>query len=107
MSARAPAASAKPRVTPVARYLWVLAALLALLTLSAAAALLKLGTFNTVLALGVSVAKTLLVMGIFMHESEARQLTRIAAALGFVWLAILICLALTDFMTRVPVLPPW
>jgi len=57
--------------------------------------------------LGVSVAKTLLVMAVFMHESEARRLTRIAAALGFVWLAILIGLALTDFLTRVPVPPPW
>jgi cytochrome c oxidase subunit 4 len=46
-------------------------------------------------------------MAVFMHESEARRLTRIAAALGFVWLAILIGLALTDFLTRVPVPPPW
>jgi cytochrome c oxidase subunit IV len=107
MSAAATVSSAKPRVTPMRRYLWVLAALLALLALSAGGALLKLGTFNTVLALGVSAAKTFLVMAIFMHESEARRLTRIAAALGFVWLAILISLALTDFMTRVPVPPPW
>lgn len=107
MSAAATVPNAKPHITPVRRYLWVLVALLALLALSAGAALLKLGAFNTVIALGVSVAKTLLVMAIFMHESEARRLTRIAAALGFVWLAILIGLALTDFMTRVPVPPPW
>jgi caa(3)-type oxidase subunit IV len=49
----------------------------------------------------------LLVMAVFMHETEARSLTRIASALGFVWLAILITLALTDFLTRVPVPPPW
>jgi len=107
MSTAATVSNARPRVTPVRRYLWVLAALLAFLALSAGAALLKLGVFNTVIALGVSVAKTLLVMAVFMHESEARRLTRIAAALGFVWLAILIGLALTDFLTRVPVPPPW
>jgi cytochrome c oxidase subunit IV len=107
MSTAAATPNARPRVTPLRRYLWALAALLELLTLSAGAALVKLGVLNTVIALGVSVAKTLLVMAIFMHESEARRLTRIAAALGFVWLAILIGLALTDFLTRVPVPPPW
>ena len=85
----------------------MLAALLALLALSAGSSLFKLGMFNNILNFGVSVAKTLLVMAIFMHETEARSLTRIASALGFVWLAILIALALTDFLTRVPVAPPW
>ena len=42
-----------------------------------------------------------------MHETEARRLTRIASALGFLWLAMLIGLALTDYLTRVPVPPPW
>jgi caa(3)-type oxidase subunit IV len=46
-------------------------------------------------------------MAVFMHETEARSLTRIVSALGFVWLAILITLSLTDFLTRVPVPPPW
>jgi len=96
-----------PRITPVRQYLWVLAVLLALLALSAITARFRLGTLNTVLSLGVSVAKTLLVMAIFMHESEARRLTRIASVLGFLWLAMLIGLALTDFLTRVPVPPPW
>jgi cytochrome c oxidase subunit 4 len=62
---------------------------------------------NSILNFGVSIAKTLLVMAVFMHETEARSLTRIASALGFVWLAILITLSLTDFLTRVPVPPPW
>lgn len=89
-------------VTPVKRYLWVLAALLALLALSAGSALLKLGTFNGVINLGVSVTKTLLVMAVFMHETEARKLTRLTSALGFLWLAILIGGALLDFLTRPP-----
>lgn len=96
-----------PQVTPLRRYLWVLAALLALLALSAGTALLKLGTLNTVIALGVSVSKALLVMAVFMHETEARRLTRMASALGFLWLAILIGLSLTDFLARAPIPPPW
>ncbi|MEO8809646.1 MAG: cytochrome C oxidase subunit IV family protein [Rhodanobacter sp.] len=94
-------------VTPVSRYLWVLAGLLALLTLSAGSALFKLGTLNTVLNMGISVIKTLLVMLFFMHETQARRLTRLTSALGFLWLAMLIGFALTDFLARVPVPSPW
>lgn len=100
-------APAGPHVTPRPRFLWVLAALLALLALSAGSALLRLGAFNSVLNLGISVAKTLLVMAVFMHETEARKLTRLASALGFVWLAMLIALTLLDFLTRARVPPPW
>ena len=87
-------------VTPLRRYLWVLTALLLLLALSAGTALFKLGVFNGLINMGVSVAKTLLVMAVFMHETEARKLTRLASALGFVWLSILIGLALLDYLTR-------
>ena len=100
-------APATVHVTPLRRFLWVLAALLTLLALSAGSALLKLGAFNTVLNLGISVAKTLLVMAVFMHETEARRLTRLASALGFVWLAMLIALMLLDFLTRLHVPAPW
>lgn len=93
--------------TPVRRYLWVLAGLLTLLALSAGSALLRLGTFNTVANLGISIAKTLLVMTVFMHETSARSLTRLTSALGFIWLALLIGLALVDFMTRIPLPAPW
>lgn len=97
----------KPRVTPVHRYVWVLAALLTLLAVSAGTALLKLGPFNTVLNLGISVLKTLLVMSVFMHETEARNLTRLTSALGFIWLAFLLSLSLLDFLTRGTVPAPW
>jgi caa(3)-type oxidase subunit IV len=96
-----------PHTTPLARFLWVLAALLGLLTLSAVTALLRLGVWNSVINLAVSVTKTLLVMAVFMHETEARKLTRLASALGFIWLAFLIALALLDLKTRTPVAAPW
>ncbi len=98
---------AEPPVTPLSHYLWVLAALLALLTLSATSALIKLGTWNTVINLGIAAIKALLVIAVFMHETEARKLTRLTSALGFVWLAMLIGLALFDFLTRSLVPTPW
>ncbi len=98
---------AATHITPVSHYLWILAALLSLLALSAGSALIKLGSFNTVINLAISVLKTLLVMAVFMHETEARNLTRLTSLLGFVWLAMLIGLALFDFITRTAVPAPW
>ncbi len=95
------------RVVPMARYLWTLLALLALLATSAGSALLKLGALNTVINIGISVTKTLLVMAVFMHETEARRLTRLTSTLGFIWLAVLFALMLTDFLTRTVVPAPW
>jgi len=94
-------------ITPVRHYLAVLATLLALLSLSAISALFSLGYWNTIVNLAISVIKTLLVMLFFMHETEARALTRTTSALGFIWLAILIGIMLTDFLARSLVPPPW
>jgi caa(3)-type oxidase subunit IV len=44
---------------------------------------------------------------VFMHETEARALTRLASALGFLWLSMLLTLALLDYLTRSPVRMPW
>lgn len=96
-----------PQVTPVRHYLWTLAALLTLLALSAGSALFKLGALNSVLNIIISITKTLLVMAIFMHETHARRLTRLVSAVGFVWLAILIGLTLSDFLTRTKIPAPW
>ena len=93
--------------TPIARFFWVLGALLTLLALSAGSALLRLGPWNTVINLAISVTKTLLVMAVFMHETEAKTLTRLVSALGFIWLTMLIGLALLDFKTRSGVPAPW
>lgn len=96
-----------PHIVPVRRYLWVLAALLLLLSLSAASALLKLGVWNPTINMAISVMKTLLVMSVFMHETAARNLTRLASSLGFIWLAILLTFSLLDFLTRPVIPPPW
>jgi cytochrome c oxidase subunit 4 len=94
-------------IMPVRRFLWVLAALLGLLAVSAGSALLRLGVWNPIINFAVSVTKTLLVMAVFMHETEARRLTRLVSALGFIWLAMLMSLSLADFLTRSPLPPPW
>lgn len=85
--------------------LLVLAALLALLLLSAGTALLPLGVFNTLSNLGIAAVKALLVLLFFMRLKYSDPLLRIVAGIGFAWLAILITLALADVLTRTPLTP--
>lgn len=94
------------RPPSLAAHLWVLGALLLLLALSAGSALLPLGVFNTVANLGIAVTKALLVLAFFMRLRWDNPLLRIVASAGFAWLAVLIALALSDVLTRTPLLVP-
>lgn len=96
-----------PKIKPISLYVWVLVALQVLLLISVGTSFLNLGIFNTVIRLAVAVASALLLMVFFMHESRARALTIMTSALGFIWLALLVGLALTDFTVRVLVPAPW
>ncbi len=79
--------------------------MLALLTLTVFGAYQPLGSFNTVLALTIALAKALIVLAIFMELRERHALTIVFAGAGFFWLAIMLWLALADFVTR-PDFPP-
>ena len=80
-------------------------ALLALLGLTIGFAYLRLGSFNTPLALTIATMKALIVAAIFMELRERASLTIAFAGAGFFWLGILLWLAFTDFATR-PEFPP-
>jgi cytochrome c oxidase subunit 4 len=58
-----------------------------------------LGAFNTVAALGIAVFKALLVMLFFMHVRETRLAFAVVLG-GVFWLAILLALTMSDFLTR-------
>jgi cytochrome c oxidase subunit 4 len=74
--------------------------LLGLLAVTVFAAYQPLGTANTVLALAIAFSKALLVLAIFMELRERNALTIAFAGAGFFWLAIMLWLALADFVTR-------
>ncbi|HEX7368695.1 MAG TPA: hypothetical protein VF284_00250 [Rhodanobacteraceae bacterium] len=57
--------------------------------------------------LTICVAMAFVLMVFCMHLHRATGLLRLAASVGFVWLAIMIGLMLTDYFTRVNVPPPW
>lgn len=87
-------------VVPHRTYYAVFGSLLALLALTVAAAEINLGALNVVVAMTISVAKALLIVLFFMHVWYGRSLIRLFAVAGFVWLAVLISLTMSDYLTR-------
>lgn len=55
---------------------------------------------GTIIALTIAVTKAVLVVLFFMHVRYSSRLTWIVIASGFLWLAILISLTLSDYLTR-------
>ena len=81
-------------------YFAVFGALLVLTFATVAVAYVDLGPLNTIVALTIAVAKGLLVILFFMHVRDSEKLVWLYAAAGFVWLALLIGLSLSDFVSR-------
>jgi cytochrome c oxidase subunit 4 len=87
-------------VVPRRIYFAVFAALIVLTATTTAISFLDLGPWNTVVALGIAFVKATLVVLFFMHVKYSPRLTQVTIAGGLFWLAILIGITLSDFMTR-------
>lgn len=87
-------------VAPLGLYFAVFGALLVLTGLTVAVAYADLGTFNTVVALGIAFVKATLVALFFMHLwwTERLNALGVLAALGF--LVLLLAVTLGDYMSR-------
>lgn len=95
---------------PVRTYLAVFVSLLVLTGLTTTVAYIDLGhttigrshviEWDTVAALAIAVAKTLLVVLFFMHVKYSPKLTKLVIVAAFFWLAIMIALTLSDVLTR-------
>ena len=87
-------------IVPRKVYFAVFAALIVLTATTTAVSFLDLGPWNTVVALGIAFLKATLVVLFFMHVKYSPPLTQVTIAGGLLWLAIMIVLTLSDFMTR-------
>ena len=87
-------------IVPRKTYFAVFAALIVLTATTTAVSFLDLGPWNTVVALGIAFLKATLVVLFFMHVKYSPRLTQVTIAGGLLWLAIMILLTLSDFMTR-------
>jgi cytochrome c oxidase subunit IV len=88
-------------ITPVRTYFFVYLGLQLLLGLTVGAYFLNLGPLSTPVALTIAVAKAALVMLFFMNLRHSSTLVRVFALAGFFWVAILLGLTLTDYLTRI------
>jgi len=89
-------------VVPARIYYTIFAILMICTLATVAIAFVDLGRFNIVAALTIAVFKATLVVLFFMHVKYSTRLTW-AVVLGSVfWLAILLALTMSDYLTR-----PW
>ena len=83
-------------------YFVVFTALMVFTGLTVWAAYQHLGIWNTPVALAIATAKALMVALIFMHLRSSPKLTVIVVSTSVVFLAFLILITLSDYLSR-----PW
>jgi cytochrome c oxidase subunit 4 len=87
-------------VVPVGTYIAVFIALMVLTIVTVAASRVDLGVFNTPVALGIAVAKAILVILFFMHVKYGPRLIGLFVAGAFLWLSHLIAGTAADYISR-------
>lgn len=81
--------------------------LMILLALTLASSYMPMGPWNSVVNMGISCAKAVLIALFFMHLRGAGMLLRLAALAGLLWLALLFGLSWSDYATRTVSPAPW
>ena len=81
-------------------YFFTWLALMAFLGLTLASSYIPMGPWNTVVNMGISCGKGILIALFFMHLVRAGALLRIASITALVFLAILFGLSSADYATR-------
>ncbi len=87
-------------VIPVKTYFIVYLSLIVLLAMAVVVAFSNFGALNLPLALGIAVAKTVLIVLYFMHVRYSSKLIWVYAGAGFFWLFLFILLVMGDYVTR-------
>lgn len=101
MSEQFDGAKASPNhIVPAKIYFAICATLLFFTGITYWAALQDLGKFNIVVALTIATCKAALVVLFFMHARYSSRRTQLVIIAGIFWLAIMLALTLTDYLTR-------
>jgi cytochrome c oxidase subunit 4 len=87
-------------VVPVKVYVAVFLALVVLTVVTVVAATYDFGPLNVIVALGIAITKTTLVVLYFMHARYAGGLTRLVIFSSVAFFFILVFLTLSDYVTR-------
>ena len=87
-------------IVPTRTYYVVFLTLMVCTAMTIAVAFVDLGPFNTVVALGIAVFKSALVVLFFMHAKYSPRLTWAVIVGAVLWLGILLLLTMGDYLTR-------
>ena len=81
-------------------YFIIFGSLMVLTAATVVVANFNLGSWNAIVALTIAVLKATLVVLYFMHVRYSSRLTWVFVCAGFFWLAIMVTLTLSDYLTR-------
>lgn len=87
-------------VAPKSQLFAVFAALMVLTVATVLVSRVNLGYLNLPVAMAVAVTKALLVILIFMEVKYSPKLVQVTAAVGFLFLGIMILYTMTDYLSR-------
>lgn len=90
-------------MTSTLRLIGVWLVVIALLGLSLGTSYIPLGRFNSIVCVTIGFIQALLVWTFFMRLRWSGLLVRLIAAIGVLWLLLLLGLSLTDYLTRHPI----
>jgi cytochrome c oxidase subunit 4 len=87
-------------VSSVGLYVLIFVILLAFTALTTAVAFVDLGPFNNVVAIGIAVAKSTLVILFFMHMKYSTKMVPLVFCAGIFGLVILLGITFADYYSR-------
>jgi cytochrome c oxidase subunit IV len=87
-------------IVPPKVYVGIFLSLMVLTAATVAAAYVNLGPFNIVIALAIASLKATLVVLYFMHARYSPKRTQLVIICAVFWLAIMLALTLSDYVTR-------
>jgi cytochrome c oxidase subunit IV len=87
-------------VSPKSTYYAIFGALMVLTAITVGVAFIHLGSLNFPVALAIAITKATLVILFFMHVKYSSRLTKMIVGMAFFFLAILLTLTMTDYLSR-------
>jgi len=87
-------------VLPKSTYYLIFFSLMVLTAITVAVAFVNLGSLNFPIAIAVAITKATLVVLFFMHVRYSTRLTWAVVMGSVFWLAILLALTFSDYLTR-------
>jgi cytochrome c oxidase subunit IV len=87
-------------ISPKSVYYAIFGGLMVLTVVTVAVATVNLGVLNFPVAIGIAITKATLVILFFMHAKYTSKLTKLFVGTAFFFLAILLGLTMTDYLSR-------